>query len=194
MWHDPMPGTEPGFPKQQNTLRDALVVAIHLNVFNQHADRVRMANLAQTVNVLQALLLYDHGQLVKTPTYHIFDMFEAHQDATLLPMDLERGTYTHGGEETPALTASASRYDQGQIHVTLANTDPDQPRTVEADVRGQAISSVSGRILTADRMDAHNSFEQPETIRPGSFDKMQRAEDILTLELPPKSVVALTLK
>ena len=194
MWHDPSPGTDPGFLKQQNTLRDALVAAIHLNVFNQHADRVRMANLAQTVNVLQALLLYDQGQLVKTPTYHIFDLFEAHQDATLLPMDLERGTYTHDGEDTPALTASASRDDHGQIHVTLANTDPDQPRTVEADVRGQAISSVSGRILTADRMDAHNSFEQPEAIRPDSFDAMQRAEDVLTLELPPKSVVALTLE
>lgn len=194
MWHDPKPGTNPGFLKQQNTLRDALVAALHLNIFNQHADRVRMANLAQTVNVLQALVLYDDGQLVKTPTYHIFDLYKTHQDATLLPMDLERGTYEQNGEETPAVSASASLDEQGRVHVTLANTDPNVARTVITDVRGQDVSSVSGRILTADQMNAHNTFDQPERIEPSSFDEVQVDGNMLTIELPPKSVVSLEVQ
>ena len=194
MWHDPMPGTNPGFLKQQNTLRDALVAALHLNIFNQHADRVRMANLAQTVNVLQALVLYDDGQLVKTPTYHIFDMYKAHQDATLLPMDLERGTYAHDGEETPAVSASASVDDQGRIHVTVANTDPNQPGTVTAELRGQDVSSVSGRVLTADQMNTHNTFDAPNRLAPTSFDGAQLEDNTLTIELPAKSVVSLEVR
>jgi alpha-N-arabinofuranosidase len=194
MWHDPMPGTNPGFLKQQNTLRDALVAALHLNIFNQHADRVRMANLAQTVNVLQALVLYDDGQLVKTPTYHVFDMYKAHQDATLLPMDLEHGTYEHDGEETPAVSASASVDDQGRIRVTMANTDPNQARTVSVDLRGQEVSTVSGRVLTADQMNAHNTFEAPNQLQPSSFNGAQLEDGTLTVELPAKSIVSLEVQ
>ncbi len=194
MWHDPMPGTKPGFLKQQNTLRDALVAALHLNIFNRHADRVRMANLAQTVNVLQALVLYDDGQLVKTPTYHVFDMYKAHQDATLLPMDLERGTYAHDGEEAPAVSASASVDDQGRIRVTMANTDPSRARTVSVDLRGLDTSTVSGRVLTADQMSAHNTFEAPTRLQPSSFDGAQLENGTLTVELPAKAVVSLELQ
>ena len=153
-----------------------------------------MANLAQTVNVLQALVLYDDGRLVRTPTYHIFDMHKAHQDATLLPMDPERGTYEHEGEETPAVSASASVDDQGRVHVTAANTDPDQPRTVVTELRGRDVSSVSGRVLTAEQMNAHNTFEQPNRLVPSSFDGAQLDGNTLTIELPAKSVVALELR
>jgi alpha-N-arabinofuranosidase len=194
MWHDPMPGTNPGFLKQQNTLRDAVVAALHLNTFNQHADRVRMANLAQTVNVLQAPLLYEDGRLVRTPTYHVFDLFAAHQDATLLPMHLERGTYAHAGTETPAVSASASIDDRDRIHVTLANTDPSRGRTLRVDLRGQAVSSVDGRVLTADRMNVHNTVEQPERLTPAAFDGARLDGTTLTVELPAKSVVALRLR
>ncbi|MFP4229298.1 MAG: alpha-N-arabinofuranosidase, partial [Salinivenus sp.] len=187
MWHDPMPDTDPGFLKQQNTLRDAIVAALHLNIFNQHAERVRMANLAQTVNVLQAMLLYEDGQLVKTPTYHVFDMYKAHQDATLLPMDLERGTYEHEGEETPAVTASASVDEEGRVHVTMANADPNAPRTMSVDLRGQDVSSVRGRVLTADEMNVHNTFEAPDRLTPSSFDGTELEGNTLTIELPAKS-------
>ena len=57
IWTDVEPGTNPGFLYQQNSLRDAIVAATTLNIFNNHSDRVRLANLAQTVNVLQALVL-----------------------------------------------------------------------------------------------------------------------------------------
>lgn len=194
MWHDPMPGTNPGFLKQQNTLRDAVVAASMLNVFNQHADRVRMANLAQTVNVLQSLLLYDDGQLVRTPTYHVFDLYEPHQDATLLPAVVDRGTYTHDGERTSAISVSASKDEQGRIHVTLANKDPNHPRTISVELRGQDASSVSGRVLTADRMNAHNTFDQPGRLTPASFDGAQFDGNTLTVEMPAKSVVALEVR
>ena len=194
MWHDPMPGTDPGFLKQQNTLRDAVVAASMLNVFNQHAERVRMANLAQTVNVLQAMLLYEDGQLVKTPTYHVFDLYQGHMDATLLPMHVDRGTYTHDGESTPAISVSASKDEQDRIHVTLANKDPNRPRTLSVDLRGQDVSSVDGRVLTADRMNVHNTFEQPTRLTPSAFDGAELEEGTLTIQLPSKSVVALELQ
>ena len=194
MWHDPMPGSNPGFLKQQNTLRDALVAALHLNIFNQHADRVRMANLAQTVNVLQALVLYQDGELVRTPTYHIFDLYKVHQDATLLPMHLEAGSYTQDGESIPAISSSASMDDEGRIHITLANTDPNAARSITTTLRGQDVASVSGRILTADQMSAHNTFEQPNTVQPASFDGAQLDGQTLSLEIPPKSVIVLELQ
>jgi alpha-N-arabinofuranosidase len=194
MWHDPEPGTDPGFLKQQNTLRDAVVAASMLNVFNQHAERVRMANLAQTVNVLQAMLLYEDGQLVKTPTYHVFDLYEPHQDATLLPMDLDRGTYTHDDESTAAISVSASKDDQDRIHITLANKDPSQPRTLSITLHGQEVSSVDGRVLTADQMNAHNTFDQPDRLTPSSFEGAQLDDGTLTVEMPAKSVVALELQ
>jgi len=194
MWHAPMPGSEPGFLKQQNTLRDALVAAIHLNIFNQHAERVRMANLAQTVNVLQALVFYDDGQLVLTPTYHVFDMYKAHQDATLLPIHLDAGTYEHDSESVPAINSSASMDDQGRIHVTIANTDPNQERIVTATLNGHDAASVSGRILTADALDAHNSFVSPNVVEPATFDGATLDGNTLTIELPPKSIVALELQ
>jgi alpha-N-arabinofuranosidase len=153
-----------------------------------------MANLAQTVNVLQAPLLYEDGRLVRTPTYHVFDLFAAHQDATLLPMHLERGTYAHAGTETPAVSASASIDDRDRIHVTLANTDPSRGRTLRVDLRGQAVSSVDGRVLTADRMNVHNTVEQPERLTPAAFDGARLDGTTLTVELPAKSVVALRLR
>lgn len=194
MWHGPMPGTNPGFLKQQNTLRDAVVAASMLNVFNQHADRVRMANLAQTVNVLQAMLLYQDGQLVRTPTYHVFDMYQGHMDATLLPLRAERGTYSYGGDSTPAISVSASKDDEGRVHVTLANKDPDQPRQISLELRGQDISSMNARVLTANQMDAHNTFEAPNRLTPSSFDEATLSGNTLNIEMPAKSVVALELQ
>ena len=194
LWHDAKPGTEPGFLYQQNTLRDAVVAAATLNIFNRHADRVRMANLAQTVNVLQAMVLTQGEEMILTPTYHVFDLYKAHQDAQLLPLRLERGTYAYEGESVPAVSASASRDEEGRVHVTLANLDPNAPRTVEASLRGAAVSAVAGRLLTADQMSAHNTFEEPQAVKPVAFEGAQLDGEQFTVELPPKSIVALELR
>jgi alpha-N-arabinofuranosidase len=193
-WHQPAPGTNPGFLYQQNTLRDAIVAALSLNIFNAHADRVKMANIAQTVNVLQAMILTREDEMILTPTYHVFDFYTVHHDATLLPLTLDRGTYTFEGESIPAVSASASRDAEGRVHLTLANLDPHHEHPIVASIRGLDATSVSGRILTADAMNAHNTFETPETIVPASFDGAHLSGEDLTIDLPAKSVVVLTLE
>lgn len=193
-WHAVEEGTNPGFLYQQNTLRDALVAALHLDVFNNHADRVRMANIAQTVNVLQAMILTKGEQMILTPTYHVFDFYTVHHDATLLPITLEAEPYTYGDDTIPAVSASASRNRDGTIHITLTNLDPNRGRTMTTAIRGQAVSRVQGRILTAPAMNAHNTFEEPEAVRPAPFEGARLAGETLTVELPPRSVVVLALE
>jgi len=195
MWHLPEPGSERGFLYQQNALRDALVASISLDIFNQHADRVRMANIAQTINVLQAMILTerDGDGFVLTPTYHVFEMYKVHQDAELLPLTLEAGEYTYVDKTIPALSASASTKD-GRVHLSLTNMDPNQSHTVQASLRGGSFSSVSGRILTAETMTAHNTFEQPDAVAPTSFHGARLKGEQLTIMLPPKSMVVLELE
>ena len=193
-WHDVEPGTNPGFLYQQNTLRDAVVAAYNLNLFNNHADRVRGANIAQMVNVLQAMILTRGDQMILTPTYHVFEMFTPHHDATLLPISLDEGSYAFGGDSVPAVSVSASRDSAGAIHITLANLDPNAPRTIAADLRGVSVSTVRSRILTGSAMNAHNTFEQPETVRPETFGGARLAGGTLTVELPARSVVVLEIR
>jgi alpha-N-arabinofuranosidase len=193
-WHDVEPGTNPGFLYQQNTLRDAVVAAYHLNLFNNHADRVRGANIAQMVNVLQAMILTRGDAMILTPTYHVFELFTPHHDATLLPISLEEGSYSFDGDSIPAVSASASRDSAGVIHVTLANLDPGRPRTIRAEARGASVSAVSGRILTATAMNAHNTFDDPAGVRPGPFRGARLIGGRLVIDLPAKSVVALELR
>jgi alpha-L-arabinofuranosidase len=193
-WHEQEEGSTPGFLYQQNTIRDAMIAAQSLNIFNAHADRVKMANIAQTVNVLQAMILTRGDQMILTPTYHVFDFYKVHQDAVLLPMSFDSGSYEFGGESIPAVTASASRDAQGRIHITLANLDPNRARTIQAAVRGQNVSRVSGRILTADDMRAHNTFERPNTVQPAQFTGARLSGGNLTIQLPAKSVVVLELR
>jgi alpha-N-arabinofuranosidase len=192
-WHDVEPDTNPGFLYQQNTLRDALVAGVTLNIFNRNCERVRMANLAQTVNVLQALILTEGEKMLLTPTYHVFDMYQVHQDATLLPMDLEVAKCKHGNEALPAVSGSASRNAKGQIHVTLCNIDPNHGMNLECAVRGTDVSKVEGRILLALEMNAHNTFEHPDAVQPVEFKGATLDEGIVHIKLPAKSVVVLTL-
>ena len=169
-WFDVEQDTNPGFLFQQNTLRDALVAGISLNVFNAYADRVRMANIAQTINVLQAMILTDGPHLVRTPTYHVFEMFQVHQDATLLPVRLQTADYEHDGQTLPALSVSASK-DQasGRVHLSLCNADPNRAVELACELRGATFTAVSGRVLTADVMNAHNTFDAPEAVQPRPF-------------------------
>ncbi|MFH1085219.1 MAG: alpha-N-arabinofuranosidase [Chloroflexota bacterium] len=192
-WHAVEPGTHPRFLYQQNTLRDALVAGLTLNIFNRYAQRIRMANIAQTVNVLQAMILTERERMLCTPSYHVFEMYRVHQDATLLPCEVRADAYVWGEASVPAVSASASRDTAGRIHLTLCNLDPRQAVDATCHVRGAAVSSVSGRVLTADAMQAHNTFDQPDLVRPAPFAGAALAGETLRCALPPMSVVVLEL-
>lgn len=192
-WYDVEPGTNPGFLYQQNTLRDAIVAGLNFHIFHKYADRVAMANIAQTINVLQAMILTDKEKMLLTPTYHIFEMFKVHQGATTLALALSTPDYTLGTEKVPAVSASASRDAAGKIHLSLVNTNPHAAITVSTTLTGVTAKSVTGRILTADAMNAHNTFAAPETVKPAAFTGATLAGDTLTVSLPAKSVVILEL-
>jgi alpha-N-arabinofuranosidase len=195
MWHDVEPGTNPGFLYQQNTLRDALVAAITLDVFNNHADRVRGANIAQMVNVLQSMILTRGPQMLLTPTYHVFEMYTVHHDAVLLPLTITTAGYdAFGGDSVPAVSATASRDRQGVVHVTMSNVDPNQTRTVVADLRGVSATRAVGRILSGPAINSYNSFEQPDVVRPAAFTGARVDNGSLTVTLPPRSVLVLELR
>jgi alpha-N-arabinofuranosidase len=187
-WYDAEPGSDPGFLYQQNTLRDALVAGINLNLFNQHADRVVMANIAQTINVLQAMILTDKERMLVTPSYHAFEMYKVHQGATSIPVELDVPEYRLDGAAVPALHASASRDAAGRVNVSLVNLDPNRPALVRA--RGLS-GKLGGRVLTADAMHAHNTFEQPNAVKPAAFADFTPQGDKTKLILPAKSVTVL---
>jgi alpha-L-arabinofuranosidase len=193
-WHEQEEGSTPGFLYQQNTIRDALVAAMQLNVFNQRADRIQMANIAQTVNVLQAMILTRGDQMILTPTYHVFDFYTVHHDATLLPITFDAGTYSFDDQSIPAISASASRDAEGRIHVTLANLDPNRARAVTTTFDGHTVAGATGRVLTASDMRAHNTFDNPEVVRPVPFNGATVSGETLNVELPPMSVVVLEVR
>ena len=193
-WFEVEPGTNPGFLYQQNTLRDAITAAIHLNIFNHHADRVKVANLAQTVNVLQAVILTKDDKMVLTPTYYVFRMFSVHQEAQLLNTDLRCEDYVMGERAIPAISASASVDKEGEIHISLANLNPSKEITVTCPVIGRTFKNVSGEVLTAPEMNAFNSFEKPEVVQPTVFKGFKYSDGTLTITMPAKSIVVLELK
>jgi alpha-N-arabinofuranosidase len=193
-WYEVEKGTNPGFLYQQNTLRDALVAGLSLNIFNNHCDRVRMANLAQTINVLQALILTEGEKLVLTPTYHVFDLYKVHQDATLLPTDVACDTFVYRGKKYPLLSVSASKDASGTIHVSVCNLHPGKAASLECEVRGCLPSAVSGQILTAADMRSHNTFASPQTVVPAAFTGARLRGGKVRAEIPPHSVVVLELK
>jgi alpha-N-arabinofuranosidase len=192
-WYTAEKGTDPAFLYQQNTIRDAVVAGATFNIFHRHAKRVKMANIAQLVNVLQALILTDGPKMLLTPTYHVFDMYQVHQEATFLPIDLKTDNTTLGNDSLPAVSASASRDRQNQVHVSLVNLDPKAPASVEARIDGATFTAVSGRILTAPAMDSHNTFEAPAQVQPAAFSGATLQGSTLRTQLPPRSVVVLTL-
>jgi alpha-N-arabinofuranosidase len=193
-WWDVEPGTNPAFLYQQNTLRDAVSCGIFLNAFNKNCRRVRMANIAQTINVLQAMILTEGEKMILTPTYHVFEMYKVHQDATLLPVDLECADYQFGNEAVPAIDVSASKDKSGKVHVSLCNLNPSKPAEVSCKLLGIEPTSISGRVLTADDMTAHNTFDKPEAVKPAAFDDFSFSDDMLNLKVPGKSVVVMEIR
>ena len=194
-WYDVEPGTEPGFLYQQNTLRDAVVTALNFHIFHKHAGRVTMTNIAQTVNVLQAMILTNKDKMLRTPTYWVYEMFKVHQGGTYLPIELTAPDYTFGQKKIPMVSASATRAaDKSAVHVSFVNTSPSQPVTVVAKLTGASPSAVTGRLLTAAAMNAHNTFAAPDTVKPTAFSGASLERGSLAVTLPAKAVVILTLK
>ncbi len=193
-WYAQDPSTHPGFLRQQNTLRDALIASIHLDIFARHADRVRMSAIAQMVNVLQAMIFTDGDKMVLTPTYHVFEMYRPWQDATVLPITIDTPKYAKGEFSMPAVSGSAVRAKDGHVHVGLTNVDPGEANTVTIDMDGISASKVSGRILTASAINSHNTFDDPEVVKPASFDGARIRGGRLTVQVPAESVVVLELQ
>jgi alpha-N-arabinofuranosidase len=187
-WYDQEPGSTPGFLYQQNTLRDAEVAALTLDIFHRHTDRVKLAAIAQMVNVLQAMILTDKGRMILTPTYHLFDMYVPFQGATPYPTIASSAAYTHGAISLQAVDASAARGTDGKLYLALVNLDPARPARVTTNLDAPA----HGRLLTGPAMDSHNSFEHPDTIHPVPF-AGGLVDGKLVLDLPPKSIAVVAL-
>jgi alpha-L-arabinofuranosidase len=192
-WYDVEPGTNPGFLFQQNTMRDAVVAGLNLNVFQKHADRVRMTNIAQMINVLQAMVLTDKEKMLVTPTYHVFEMYKPFQNSTSLPSELTAPEYKLGDVAIPSVSTSAARTANGSIVLSLVNTDPNKPARVTVKIQGAAAKKISARVLTTDAMNAHNTFDSPEAVKPAAFNGGKLKGDSWVFDLPSKSVVVATL-
>jgi alpha-N-arabinofuranosidase len=193
-WYDVEPGSNPGFLYQQNTMRDAMIAGVTLNIFNNHCDRVRMANLAQTVNVLQAVVLTEGERMIVTPTYHVMEMYAVHHDALLLPVTVAGSKYAMGEKSLPAVSVSASRDRSGATHVSLVNIDMGQSQDVVVEIHGAAFTSVSGRVLASGKVQDHNTFDDPARVKPAEFGGARLDGTTLHVKLPPCSVVVLALK
>ena len=193
-WYDVEPGTNGAFLYQQNTMRDAMIAGLSLNIFNNHCERVRMANIAQCINVLQAVILTNEEKIVLTPTYHVMEMYNVHQDALMLPVDITSNDYTFGDKKLKAVSASASKDKSGAVHISLVNIDANKAQDVSVDLGGLAAKSVTGRILRSDKLQDYNSFDSPEKVKPAVFNGATIAGSTLTLRMPAFSVIVLELK
>ncbi|MDF9830374.1 alpha-N-arabinofuranosidase [Parabacteroides sp. PF5-6] len=194
-WYNVEPGTNPGFLYQQNTLRDAILAGLTLNIFHSHADRVKIANIAQMVNVLQAIILTEGEQMVLTPTYHVFDMYKVHQDAVLLPADVRCGTYDRLERSLPAISVTASKDKDGAIHLSFVNIDPANDIEITCPVRGAGNNKItSSQIITGENVRTYNTFAQPEKVKLAAFKGASYKNGELRFKLPAKSLVTIELK
>jgi alpha-N-arabinofuranosidase len=186
-------GSNPGFLVQQNSLRDAILAALNLNIFARHADRVRGANIAQMINVLQAMIITEKEKMVLTPTYYVFKMYVPFQDATFIPVTFDAGWYTHGAVAIPRLDAIAAKDANGKLWLEITNLDPNEPVEVEAGLAGITAKSASGETLTAPKADSVNTFDAANTVTPKAISaKVQGGK--LTLKLEPKSVTVVSVQ
>jgi alpha-L-arabinofuranosidase len=192
-WYDPEPGREPRFLYQQNSIRDALVAAINFNIFQAHADRVKMANIAQMVNVLQAMILTDGPRMIRTPTYYAFQMYVPFQGATALPTQIKTPQYTLGATSVPNVSVTAARDASGRLQVGLVNLDPHREAVVRAHLVGATAQTATGKTLHGRALDAHNTFDAPNTVTPTAITGQRQGQDIV-LRLPPGSVSVVALQ
>jgi alpha-N-arabinofuranosidase len=194
-WYNVEPGTNPGFLYQQNTLRDALLAGTILNIFHKHADRVRMANIAQMVNVLQSIILTEGSKMLLTPTYYVFDMYKVHQDATLLPMTLTCSDYSRLNHKLKSVSSSASIDKEGAIHISLINIDPVNDIELSCDIRGSKTTKITnGQIISGKETGTYNTFDQPNRVTLQKFEDASFKNGTLIIKIPAKSLVTIELK
>ena len=182
-WYNVEARTNPGFLYQQNTMRDAMIAGVTLNIFHNHCDRVRMANLAQAVNVLQSVILTNKEKMILTPTYHVMEMYNVHQDATMLPVKIISNDYTLGTEKLPAVSVSASKDKNGVTHISLVNIDAAKSQDISISINGAKYTSVSGRIITSKKLQDYNSFDEPNKIHPAEFKDAKLSANSLQVKL-----------
>jgi alpha-N-arabinofuranosidase len=187
-WYDQEPGTHPGFLYQQNSLRDAEVAALSLNILQRHTDRVKLAAIAQMVNVLQAMILTDKDKMLLTPTYHVFDMYQPFMGAVPYPAAVSGREYVQGDSHMPMVDVSAARERDGKLVLSIVNTDPNHAVQVVTNLTGSA----HGRILTAFAMDAHNTFDAPNMVHPLAF-QSSTEDGKMSFDMPAKSVAVVTM-
>ena len=194
-WWDVEPNTIPGHLFQQNTLRDAFVASLSLDIFHKYTRRLKMCNIAQVVNFLQSMILTDGPRMVLTPTYHVFRMYKVHQDATYLPVDIQCDTMQVRDNRTlPLVSATASKDRNGKIHLSISNIDTENARELTIRLNGAQTKGVTGEILTAAHINDYNSFDKPETVVPRPFKDARIRKGVLTLTMPAKSIVTLELQ
>src|SRR6185437_13238858 len=192
-WHAPLPGSNPAFLVQQNSIRDAILASLNLNIFARHADRVRMANIAQMINVLQAMILTDKEKMLLTPTYYVFKMYVPFQDATFIPVAFDAGTYTHGGVSLPRVDAIAARSKDGKLLLEVTNLDAENPAVIDADLAGITAKSARAENLSGAAVDSINTFDLPNTVVPKpAAVKLQTGK--LSLTLAPRSVTVVSIE
>jgi alpha-N-arabinofuranosidase len=192
-WYAQLPGSTPGFLVQQNSLRDAVLAALNLNIFARHADRVRVANIAQMINVLQAMIFTRQEKMLLTPTYHIFRMYVPFQDATFVPTELPAGAYKVGDIELPRVDAIAARDAGGKLWLSLSNLDPNRGANIDVEVAGAGVRRAVGETLVAPKIDSVNTFEAPGTVVPKPFSARASGKK-LSLKLAPASVTVVALE
>lgn len=193
-WYEVEPGTNGAFLYQQNSMRDAMIAGLSLNIFNNHCDRVRMANLAQCVNVLQAVILTNEEKMLLTPTYHVMEMYNVHQDALMLPVEVASNDYVMGDKKMTAVSASASKDKNGLVHISLVNIDSRKEQEVTISLQSLSAKTVTGRILRSDKLQDHNSFDNPQKVKPVAFSGATLNGNTLSVKIPAFSVVVLELK
>lgn len=193
IWHNVEPGTNPVFLYQQNTMRDAVSAGTHLNIFNNHCDRVQMAAIAQVINVLQSMILTEGEKMLLTPTYHVFNMYKVHQNAELVTSIVNCDDYEYAGQKVPQLNASASVDADGKLHVTICNLNPNAKADMNLDLKGFKPAVISGTVLTSDVMNKHNSFENSNAVQATEFKGFTATETGIMVYMPKMSVVQLEL-
>ncbi|MDP9423588.1 MAG: alpha-N-arabinofuranosidase [Pseudomonadota bacterium] len=192
-WYDEEPGTKGGFLYQQSSLRDAHVAALTLNIFHRHTDRVKLATIAQMVNVLQAMVLTDGPRMLLTPTYHVFDMYQPFQGATPLRASVNGPDYKYGDVTIPTVDVSAARGTDGKLYLALVNSDPNNSARLTTSIAGVSAKGATGRIITGPAMDTHNTFDKPNRIQPAPY-RGKVSGGKLVFDLPSKSVVVVQVQ
>ena len=192
-WYAPTKGTDPGYLEQENSQRDAIIAALNFNIFARHADRVRGANVAQMINVLQAMILTDKEKMVLTPTYHAFRMYVPFQDSVRLSTQYDAGVYKEGNIRLPRIDAISARDDKGRIWLAVTNIDPNQSVDIDLSLLGKSIAKAEGEILQAPAIDSVNSFAKPDLVSPKNI-SLKASNGKLKFTIAPQSVTVVSLK